>query len=94
MTIAENFLNTEGIITREMSISSVLQSVAMNLRSKKYMCHAIGVAGRFIKNVLMLQEMSIIFAITDDISTISILKKRVQIIKWFLEKNYIVGWQR
>lgn len=48
---------------------------------KKYMHHAIGVAIQFTKSVLMLQETSIIFVIMGAISTTSILKKLVQIIK-------------
>ena len=43
--------------------------------------HAIGVAIQFTKSVLMLQETSIIFVIMGAISTTSILKKLVQIIK-------------
>ena len=45
------------------------------------MYHAIGVAIQFTKSVLMLQETSIIFVIMGAISTTSILKKLVQIIK-------------
>ena len=74
-------MNTEVAIKRETNISSVAKNVARSSKGKKYMYRAIGVESQFTKSVLTLQETSIIFVIMGVISTTSILKKLVQIIK-------------